>query len=119
MNLDELRLLIQATNDRLMRNAAAMERIAKILEDREARDMTTSHATRLDIADIKASLNMRDEFRREITASHNLPKDPHAAVTMFAMFATLKPWLQAFIIFAVLFGAITVGTLLGISWINK
>ena len=119
---DEERKLLQATSDRLLRAAAAMERLVKNLEDREARDMTIGHELRLGISHIKNALNVRDELR-EITASHPLYKPevdkPHVAISMLAMFATLPPWLQALIILSVLFGAITIGTLIGISWINK
>lgn len=104
---DEERLLLQATNNRLMRCAAALERIAKADEDIASMLNTRIHAMGNDIAALKSAMNVREELR-EVTGQIKLDK-PNPGVVAFGMFATLKPWLQVLLILALVVGIVVAG----------
>jgi len=114
--LDRLDLLLgalQATNDRLLRTASTGERSAKATEGIEAQLLTTLHILRSDIAAIKAAFHVRDEIR-EATGSFKV-QQPHTAITMMGMFATMRPWLQVLLVFAFVVVLLAVGGKLGVA----
>lgn len=111
--LRDLHQIILETSNRLLRNAAALERIAKADEDVAALLNTRIHAIGNHVTEIAAAVNVRKELR-EHTGQHDLPK-ANAAITAFGMFATLPWWLQVLLVLAAVVGLLAVGGKLGLT----
>ncbi|MDO8794986.1 MAG: hypothetical protein Q7J25_10250 [Vicinamibacterales bacterium] len=115
--LRDLHQIILETSNRLLRNAAALERIAKADEDVAALLHTRIHAIGNHVAEIAAGVNVRKEIREasQQIAVHSPDDKPHAALTAFGMFATLPWWLQVLLILAAVVGLLAVGGKLGLT----